>query len=1464
MKIQAVLKPTPDKHCPAQSHAASVIRTAIYIFMALLSPNVVAQAWETVPNFMFSNTTITTWKHGFGSHPSNREEMDLMFSNYATAANRCGSGPVEKIQSALPQSNNPFVPGAASCAHDNFLAEFTGVLRVSTTGVYGFAVDGDDAVDFRIGNIPVADYYGGHGLSNTNSNAGSIALSAGVDYSFRYRFEEGVGGDQWVLKMRAPFAGALALPSNVALRCSPGSGVAPLVVSCRGVVDQTSGVTWAWKADGVAFGGASNNESVTLSSPGSHVIYGTATNAGGPISAYATVVVTGASGPGTPSNATLTCSPNPAVVSSDITCTANASGSNLNWSWMFYNGTAGTFGRNTNILGTSSQPTNYTVTATAANGGGAASATTTFSTVLASATQNPNLIANGSFEAGVTGWENWGGMLQSTDAYAGSKALSISGATSGGAGAAFAVQGGKTYTLSLYGKHNVVAGTAFGVNFFDSNWALISNPSRPVNGATYTLQSQDVSAPANAANAQAFIWKNDSGTLTVDEVAVKEKSATVATAPTAVTISCTPISGTAPLTVNCTGTATGATGWAWRNGATVFGGTSNTSSTTINAAGSYTITGTAGNAVGSTNATAAITVNAAAGQTSNLIANGSFEAGILGWENWGGMLHSTDAYAGTKALAIGGTTSGGAGAAFAVRGGKTYTMSLYGKHNVVTGTAFGVNFFDSNWGLISNPSKPINGANYSLQSQDMTAPANAANAQAFIWKNDIGTLTVDEVTVREKSATVGTNSEYTYIDGVKCSDYKPNDARYIGCLFGDPRPATGAVVRNNVQATVAKLGSGFGADFMRNQFATNAMYQQMVKFAFDTYAPTNTWDTWFNGTKEVSATMLLGSQTTASSSHDFYAKLYLKQSNIHVLNDLSFNNLEMRRVNIVVAIRGTYTGGNAGQTAANLSADTHGQSVEEGSGYSVHEGFKTAADKLWFGNFGLKSQLANLAQEYAYPFNGASIFITGHSLGGAMAQIIAGRIQRELPQLVVGGVYTFGSPRVGTAGYVQSFLPGGSHEWVGKHLIHFRNGTDIVTHVAPQNSPYVASYVQALISRLTEGTVFDGAKYFVDRIVSGQILASAAENYGHILGYREFWLDRDNQGQMIMDTNPNDTLWKRTFFCEFSPQRHSKYLMRALTNSPTVTHLMYPNEIAGFKFPDLDIPVPTNASYSRRINQKYCAPPLVDGIFSTTEPDPIKLFSCVAPSVLKQVDTALGFECRKNTGDPNDPNNQPEFNPANCNINVPEYGAPMLSTAKSCLVPYDMLIRTCTMGQTSGNWRIPFKSFNDPYMNCQARAIKAFKGDALKLLGRGSYPGSLPNLDQFREGDIFNTGDIQGYAYNPFTQPPWLQIQWSQNLKYISAVVFESSGLIRKEMEVIQAGDPAVLVQQMLETTSSLIASPRVCSVAEPTVQICTDRCELYRRYTCTPNPALHRYDPFVLTCPGHDFEKCPNPYPYR
>ena len=91
----------------------------------------------------------------------------------------------------------------------------------------------------------------------------------------------------------------------------------------------------------------------------------------------------------------------------------------------------------------------------------------------------------------------------------------------------------------------------------------------------------------------------------------------------------------------------------------------------------------------------------------------------------------------------------------------------------------------------------------------------------------------------------------------------------------------------------------------------------------------------------------------------------------------------------------------------------------------VHSGFRGECDKLW----------DDIVRHHGKGHQNKKLYITGHSLGAAMATIVTSRFEevQKVEQLT-----TFGSPRVGTRNFVKNIET--------KHM-RFVNNNDIVTKV---------------------------------------------------------------------------------------------------------------------------------------------------------------------------------------------------------------------------------------------------------------------------------------------------------------------------------------------------------------------------------------------------------------------------------
>ena len=125
---------------------------------------------------------------------------------------------------------------------------------------------------------------------------------------------------------------------------------------------------------------------------------------------------------------------------------------------------------------------------------------------------------------------------------------------------------------------------------------------------------------------------------------------------------------------------------------------------------------------------------------------------------------------------------------------------------------------------------------------------------------------------------------------------------------------------------------------------------------------------------------------------------------------------------MVIACRGTQP------TQFNdIAADLKAIPVKSETVSRVHQGFKSEVDDLW-----------PMIIEDVRAIKNQTLWFCGHSLGAAMATVMASRCWYDESLVNPAELYTYGSPRVGWGGFVKT-LAVPHHRWV--------NNNDIVTTV---------------------------------------------------------------------------------------------------------------------------------------------------------------------------------------------------------------------------------------------------------------------------------------------------------------------------------------------------------------------------------------------------------------------------------
>lgn len=130
------------------------------------------------------------------------------------------------------------------------------------------------------------------------------------------------------------------------------------------------------------------------------------------------------------------------------------------------------------------------------------------------------------------------------------------------------------------------------------------------------------------------------------------------------------------------------------------------------------------------------------------------------------------------------------------------------------------------------------------------------------------------------------------------------------------------------------------------------------------------------------------------------------------------------KYDIVIACRGTEP-----SEFKDIKADLQIKLVKPSFGKGlVHYGFKESTDDIW-------PELVKLIPGL---HKGQTVWCTGHSLGGAMATLIANRLNEDDAMPDLEAVFTYGSPMTGNKEFVEGMRVT-HHRWV--------NGADIVPKV---------------------------------------------------------------------------------------------------------------------------------------------------------------------------------------------------------------------------------------------------------------------------------------------------------------------------------------------------------------------------------------------------------------------------------
>ncbi len=166
----------------------------------------------------------------------------------------------------------------------------------------------------------------------------------------------------------------------------------------------------------------------------------------------------------------------------------------------------------------------------------------------------------------------------------------------------------------------------------------------------------------------------------------------------------------------------------------------------------------------------------------------------------------------------------------------------------------------------------------------------------------------------------------------------------------------------------------------------------------------------------------------------------------------------------------------------------------------VHSGFYSALRKVW----GVTLANGEILPRRLVNRGSKTIWITGHSLGGALAELCAAQAL-FVSKIPVQGVYTFGQPRVGTKDFADAV-----NAKLGSGIFRFVNDRDIVPRVPLFSMGFCHFGGQRFFDHAGESSVADSAvetvkdaftlaKGALYLAVLGQVAGLVTDGFKHIV-----------------------------------------------------------------------------------------------------------------------------------------------------------------------------------------------------------------------------------------------------------------------------------------------------------------------------------------------------------------------------
>ena len=166
----------------------------------------------------------------------------------------------------------------------------------------------------------------------------------------------------------------------------------------------------------------------------------------------------------------------------------------------------------------------------------------------------------------------------------------------------------------------------------------------------------------------------------------------------------------------------------------------------------------------------------------------------------------------------------------------------------------------------------------------------------------------------------------------------------------------------------------------------------------------------------------------------------------------------------------------------------------------VHSGFYRALRKVW----GVTLANGEILPRRLVNRGSKTVWITGHSLGGALAELCAAQAL-FVSKIPVQGVYTFGQPRVGTKDFADAV-----NAKLGSGIFRFVNDRDIVPRVPLFSMGFCHYGGQRFFDHAGESSVADSAvetvkeaftlaKGALNLAVLGQVAGLVTDGFKHIV-----------------------------------------------------------------------------------------------------------------------------------------------------------------------------------------------------------------------------------------------------------------------------------------------------------------------------------------------------------------------------